>query len=335
MVEVRWYTLDGTSLPLFITPVFFLFWLALLNIAVRRMLPRLAPRLTLNQAELLTVYMVLVVGTLVAGHDMFQNLFGSIGHAERFRDSRKQVEDALFFRFCLRSGWCAIRMFLKAYYLGNVNPYDPRYWGAFVGPLAWWALFIGTAHRHLSLYQHSAAHSVERPRTPRLPDRATAGRDDRGGRQGARCGRAVPQQDDVDRFRAGGSSRYPERHALHLSFPAISLDGQAVRCGTVHHGAALEARWAGTNISLYPFAIGLAFFVPLDLSFSCWFFFLARKMFQVFGAATGLDGPGSQGFPYFRAAGQRRLARLGPDHRVGRCADRSSAAGRWRSAKRH
>ena len=40
-------------------------------------------------------------------------------------------------------------------------------------------------------------------------------------------------------------------------------------------------------------------FVPLDFSFSCWFFFVARKLFQVFGAASGLDGPGSQGFPYF------------------------------------
>ena len=46
IVEVRWYTLDGTCLPLFITPIFFLFWLCLFNLAVRRFLPRLAPRLT-------------------------------------------------------------------------------------------------------------------------------------------------------------------------------------------------------------------------------------------------------------------------------------------------
>src|SRR5882724_7725085 len=43
VVEVRWYTLDGTSLPLFITPIFFLFWLALLNLGIRRLLPRAAP----------------------------------------------------------------------------------------------------------------------------------------------------------------------------------------------------------------------------------------------------------------------------------------------------
>src|SRR5947208_9681769 len=83
VVEVRWYTLDGTSLPLFITPIFFLFWLVLLNLGVRRLLPRAAPRLALSQSELLTIYIILIVGTLLAGHDMFQNLFGAIAHADR------------------------------------------------------------------------------------------------------------------------------------------------------------------------------------------------------------------------------------------------------------
>ena len=47
LLEVRWYTLDGTSLPLFITPVFFLFCLTIGNLAVRRVRPRIA----LSQAE--------------------------------------------------------------------------------------------------------------------------------------------------------------------------------------------------------------------------------------------------------------------------------------------
>ena len=32
VVEVRWYSLDGSCLPLFITPVFMLFTLALVNL---------------------------------------------------------------------------------------------------------------------------------------------------------------------------------------------------------------------------------------------------------------------------------------------------------------
>src|SRR5579871_2536746 len=80
VVEVRWYTLDGTSLPLFITPIFFLFGLCLLNFGLRRLVPRLA----FDQGELLAVYVMLVVGTALAGHDLIQNLFGSIAHADRF-----------------------------------------------------------------------------------------------------------------------------------------------------------------------------------------------------------------------------------------------------------
>src|SRR5580700_4923681 len=52
VVEVRWYTLDGTCLPLFITPIFFLFCLVLLNLAVRRAAPARADRLAFTQAEL-------------------------------------------------------------------------------------------------------------------------------------------------------------------------------------------------------------------------------------------------------------------------------------------
>src|SRR6476660_9869323 len=76
VVEVRWYTLDGTSLPLFITPIFFLFCLCLLNLALRRV----APRLALRQEELLTIYVMLVIGTALASHDLIQNMFGLITH---------------------------------------------------------------------------------------------------------------------------------------------------------------------------------------------------------------------------------------------------------------
>ena len=32
-----------------------------------------------------------------------------------------------------------------------------------------------------------------------------------------------------------------------------------------------------TPIAVFPFAVGMAFFIPLDLSFSCWFFYLFWK----------------------------------------------------------
>nr|MDQ2731711.1 hypothetical protein [Armatimonadota bacterium] len=54
---------------------------------------------------------------------------------------------------------------------------------------------------------------------------------------------------------------------------------------------------SNTNISMYPFMIGLTFFMPTDLSFSAWFFYVLRKLWTVFGTAMGMDQGGS-GFPY-------------------------------------
>ncbi len=45
-----------------------------------------------------------------------------------------------------------------------------------------------------------------------------------------------------------------------------------------------------TPIAVFPFAVGMAFFIPLDLSFSCWFFYLFWKTERIFGDALGLRG---------------------------------------------
>ena len=48
--------------------------------------------------------------------------------------------------------------------------------------------------------------------------------------------------------------------------------------------------WAAigwTPLAIYPFAVGLAFLIPLDLAFSCWFFYLLWKALQVVSASLG------------------------------------------------
>jgi ABC-type multidrug transport system fused ATPase/permease subunit len=79
VIEVRWYTLDITSLPIFITPIFTLFVVALLNWLLR--LYRGATLFT--GAELTVVYIIMVTGAVFAGHDMLQNLFGTIAYLQR------------------------------------------------------------------------------------------------------------------------------------------------------------------------------------------------------------------------------------------------------------
>ena len=50
-------------------------------------------------------------------------------------------------------------------------------------------------------------------------------------------------------------------------------------------------------IFFYPFAIGLCFFAPLDLTFSVWFFYLCSKAQRVLGGITGWQKITS--FPYY------------------------------------
>lgn len=57
-------------------------------------------------------------------------------------------------------------------------------------------------------------------------------------------------------------------------------------------------------LSWSPFAIGLLYFVPLDVLFSCWFFFVVRKALEVMGVVYGwraLDaGNSANVFPFVR-----------------------------------
>lgn len=54
------------------------------------------------------------------------------------------------------------------------------------------------------------------------------------------------------------------------------------------------------NVGFYPMAIGLAYFIPSDVSFSCWFLSIVMRLVYVVGAAMGLEsaGTGAARFPY-------------------------------------
>jgi len=44
-----------------------------------------------------------------------------------------------------------------------------------------------------------------------------------------------------------------------------------------------------TPISFYPFVIGIAYLAPVDVTFSCWFFFMVTKVERILGSAFGVQ----------------------------------------------
>jgi hypothetical protein len=292
IVEVRWYTLDGTSLPLFITPVFFLFCLCLLNFAVRRW----KPGLSLQTGELLAVYVMLVMGSAIAGHDLIQDLFGQIAHADRYKTPENGYE-AHFFQYLKPESFLLVRNMtaIKGFDQGGVAWYNPIYLAPFLGPLFWWSIFLSVLIvmcLSLNLIIRKAWTENEKLAFPivQLPIAMTN-----------------PESSTTPFWKskmmwagfaiAGTIDFVNGMHYLYPSWPYL----EQIKLYNI--GQFFTVRpWSvlgDTNISMYPFGIGLAYFLPLDLAFSCWFFFVARKLFQVLGATMGWDAPSNVGFPFF------------------------------------
>jgi hypothetical protein len=87
-------------------------------------------------------------------------------------------------------------------------------------------------------------------------------------------------------------------NGLNYFFPRFQLIG--VRSRDISY-LFTEKPWNAigwTPLSLYPFVIGLGFMMPIDLSFSCWFFYFMRKFQRIFGSIAGIHS--LPGFPYDR-----------------------------------
>lgn len=295
VIEVRWYALDGTCLPLFITPIFMLFLIALGNMVVRRF----APSLSLRRGELLTIYMMIVMGATLASHDLVQNLFGAIGHPHYMANDTNQYEK-LFWKYLPRDMFITDKVALRGFYAGGVDPFVwsiMRFW---IVPLALWgALTIALIGMMLciNILIHKQWTENEKLVFPlvQLPIAMTA-------------------EDAGPKFYAnklmwmgfGIATLIGIINGLHTLYPAMPqlLGVKAYDIAQYFPNRpwnAIGRLGSGFSISMYPFTIGLAYFIPLDLSFSCWFFYIARKLWQVFGAAMGWDASGTSAFPYWDA----------------------------------
>ncbi|HXG23950.1 MAG TPA: DUF6785 family protein, partial [Chthonomonadales bacterium] len=227
---------------------------------------------------------------------LIQNLFGSIAHADRFGTPESRYQTTFFqylepSRFLLVSDPQAI----KGFYQGGVNWYEPAYLLPFLAPLFWWALLLGALvgmclclniliRRAWTDHEKLSFPIVQLPMAMTNPD--TRGQPFWRSRT-MWAGFALAALIDFS-------------NGMHYLIPPWPYLEQ-VKLYNV--GQFFTQRpWSAmgvTNISMYPFAIGLAYFLPLDLAFSCWFFWVARKLFQVVGAVFGWDAPTNVGFPYF------------------------------------
>ena len=85
-------------------------------------------------------------------------------------------------------------------------------------------------------------------------------------------------------------------NGFHFYFPVIPQF--RIRIPDIGHFFTIEP-WNAVGwmpLVVYPWLVGMIFFIPLDLSFSCWFFYIFAKVQRIVGRVAGWET--LPGFPY-------------------------------------
>jgi hypothetical protein len=291
-MEIVRYSGHPTTVSLFFNVIFILLVLLPLNELVKRIKSAWA----LTRQELLVVYVMLTVASTLTGHDLIQVLTPQMSHPHRFATTSNQWRD-IFFPYL--PDWLMVKdpVALKGAYEGTGSfwgLYRPEYYRPWLGPVLWWTLFI--SGMVLSLLCLNTILRKRWTENEKLSYPLTQ----------------IPLElTDVSKkwwlnswFLIGfGIAAFIDvMNGFNTLYPNVPL----FKTRVVHFDEFMNSLWTqrpwtalrGTRLSFYPFGVGLGLLLPVDLLFSCWFFFLFSRLELVLTAQFGWDQIPQ--FPYIR-----------------------------------
>ncbi len=278
--EMKTGVTEITIQTLFMGVTFILFVVTLGNLLVRRLF---GPRAAMNQPELMTLYAMLSMSSVVAG-------IGNIGFFTPF------LTNAFWFGttgnrwpdfWPLLPAWAIgprDREILKGYYEGHSSFFRPEVMAAWATPLLVWGAFFFVLLATLlclSAIVFRRWHDDEHLPFPvvALPLEMT--------REAAPLYR--------ERLLWGGFAvpcllhSLNTLHGLYPSLPSFPVNTARDLVDT------LSAPWTGLGsltFLLHPCAVGFGYLVNTDVLFSLWFFYLLKKVLNFAGTAAGWRDPG-------------------------------------------
>ena len=281
------HSLNPAYASLFITPIVNLFFLVLLNTLLKRFCPQLA----LNRAQLLIVYQMLVMLCLVSGHNPMDFILGILAHPFWFATFENEYA-ALFHRYI--PSWFTIqdKGVLTGFFEGNSTLYTAKHLLAWVGPTLLWSFvtfvlfFILMCFNSIQRLQWSERERLSYP-IAQLPIEMTTPRFF--SRRLLWLGFGICAVIEL-------------LNGLHFLYPFVP--GVPLKIPDFGAKIFTAKPWSAIGwlpLFFYPWVIGLTFFVPLELSFSVWFFFLFTKFQLILGSIGGWKS--LPGFPYYNQQG--------------------------------
>jgi len=279
-----------TTISLFYNVVMCLALLVGINWALKRFLPRSM----LSRGELLTIYVMLAIASSMSGHDMLQTVVPVLTHGFWYATPENDWQ-RLFWRYL--PDWLMMGELkeLPAYYHGETSLFSISRMKLWVVPTIWWTIFftmlvmvmvcINLILRRRWIEQERLAYPVIQ-----LPAEITADFEETKNRKGSLF------KSRLMWIGVGLAASLALINGLHHLFPNFpGIPNRNYEIGALFTQKPWNAiGW--TPVYLFPFAIGLSFFMPLSLSFSVWFFYWFWKALRVFGSIMGIRS--LPGFPY-------------------------------------
>lgn len=283
---VQWETVWGTQYPttmgIFFSAIFCLLCLVVLN----ELFWGLWPQRTLTQAELLTIYAVLTVAITVSGHDFSQTIFCTVAVSHWFATPENEWA-TLFWNYVPE--WLSVNEpgVLNGFFNGESDFLDKTHLFGWLEPMIWWSLFLTvTVFTMLCLTVIVRRQWIEKEKLSyplvHLPLEMT---------------QTAVGQKQVSFFRNrllwlgftltccldllnGFAFLFPHLPSLPMKYDLHT-----------HFTSRPFNAMGNVPVQWNPYVIGLAFPIPLDLLFSCWFLFLVWKAQHLFGAMIGINTP--------------------------------------------
>lgn len=273
--EVVWAFVHATVLSLFFNVLGTLFALVLLN----RLAARRAPRLALTPAELVGLYVLLCAATAVFGHDFLQVLSTLLLYPY-WQLAGNPAWGSTYLAQIPR--WLVVTDpdALKGVWLGNSTLYRAATLRAWALPLAAWLAFtlalvwtmlcaVSLLRRRWTEHERLAFPLVQVPVSLLVHQERLLG------------SRAFWTAFGL----AGGLDLWNALATAWPSIPLINLRADLAPYFTQRPWS--EMGW--TPLCVYPFAVGLTYFMPLDLAFSAWAFYWVWKAQMVVRGALGME----------------------------------------------
>lgn len=266
-----------TTMSLFFNAVFTLLILVLLN----KLWGKIAPSLRLTQGELLLIYSLIAIGTCMVGVDLYAVLVPCLVHPFWFATAENKWEQ-LFFGYLPKWLMVSDKDVLKGYFLGWSSFYTKKYLLTWLPPILYWTLFFMVLifvmiciniifRKQWAENEHLTFPIIQLPLA--LTDEKLSLLKSKLMWVGFSVSAIVDILNNIN-------ANYP-------FFPHIPVRDYDIYTFVYAYRPWYAIGW--TPLYFFPCIIGLGYLLPLELSFSCWFFYWYWKFQRILSVTFNLQ----------------------------------------------